>query len=77
MKRKIGRPAGTTAEASYNTSAKCFKGTTRNAGFKVSSRRPLGTTEAEGFKVPVYTKVYNADTVNKVSIGPSTIHKMA
>ena len=47
LKRKIGRAAGTTAEASYNTSAGCFKGTTRNAGFKVSSGRPLGTTEAK------------------------------
>jgi len=72
LKRKIGRPVGTTVEASYNTSAGRFKGTTRNAGFKVSSGRPLGITEAKGFKVPVH-KSYNADTFNKVSIGPSTI----
>jgi len=70
LKRKIGRPAGTTAEAGYNTSVGRFKGTTRKAGFKVSSGRPLGTTEAKGFKV--HTS-YNADTVNKVFIGPSTI----
>jgi len=25
LKRKIGRPTGTTAEASYNTSAGCFR----------------------------------------------------
>ena len=70
MKRKIERPTGTTAEASYNISAGNFKGTTRKAGFKVSSGQPLETTEAKRFKVH---KSYNADTVNKVSIGPSTI----
>ena len=72
MKRKIGRLAGTTAEAGYNSSAEHFKGTTRKAGFKVSSGQPLGTTEAKGFKAPVH-KSYNADAFNKVFIGPSTI----
>ena len=64
------RPAGTTVEASYNTSARRFKETTRKVGFKVPNGQILGTTEAKGFKVH---KSYNADTVNKVSIGPSTI----
>jgi len=34
LKRKNERPAGTTAEAGYITSAGRFNGTTRKAGFK-------------------------------------------
>ena len=65
LRRKIGRPAGTKAEASTIHPLGVLS---RKAGFKVSSGR--GTTEAKGFEVH---KSYNADTFNKVSIGPSTI----
>jgi len=74
LKRKIGRPAGTTVQAGYNTSAGCFKETTRKAGFKVSSGGPLEATEAKRYtKVHIVHKSYNADTFNKVSNGLSTI----